>query len=271
MKILLNSSSLIKEIGSKNSKIGLIPTMGGLHEGHLSLVRKAKKQGLLTLVTIFVNPSQFNKKKDYQKYPRNIKKDLAILKKINPNYVFLPKFKDISKFRKNKTLKLNKFHKILCGKFRPGHFQGVLKIIDIFLNLISPKYIFLGEKDYQQLFLIKTFIKKKYSTKIVNCKTIRNKSGFALSTRNKLLNNKELILGSKVYKIIKKFKKKINYSNYKKIINNLKKDIYALGISKIEYLSLIDIDRNIYFNKNSKKYKLFIAYYINKIRFIDNI
>ena len=270
MIIFKSINKLNKEVNFK-AKIGFVPTMGALHKGHISLIKYSKKVCEKTIVSVFINPSQFNKINDFRKYPKKTKKDISILKKLKVDYLLSPESKEVYRNKKYKKIKLTKKNKIMCAYYRPGHFEGVLGVINQFLLRFKPQYIFFGEKDYQQLFLIKTFIKKKYSTKIVNCKTIRNKSGFALSTRNKLLNNKELILGSKVYKIIKKFKKKINYSNYKKIINNLKKDIYALGISKIEYLSLIDIDRNIYFNKNSKKYKLFIAYYINKIRFIDNI
>ena len=153
MKIILNNSILRKTLGPFND-IGFVPTMGGIHEGHISLIKKSIKYSKKTIVSIFINPKQFNNKNDFKSYPSNIKKDLRILKKIKKiDYVYIPKFKDIYKNNNRPKIKINKSDKILCAKYRPGHFEGVLAIINQFLINIKAKFMFLGEKDYQQFFL----------------------------------------------------------------------------------------------------------------------
>ena len=149
MKIIKNIFELNKAI--KNYKnVGFVPTMGGIHKGHASLIKIAQKNNKKTIVSIFVNPTQFNMKSDFKKYPRNIKKDISILKKLKVNYLFLPEIEEIYK-KKKKNFTLNKSDKILCAKHRKGHFEGVLNVVNRFMEIIKPKYIFLGKKDYQQL------------------------------------------------------------------------------------------------------------------------
>ena len=271
MKIIRNSNQLVKYIKVYGSNIGFIPTMGGLHKGHLSLITKAKHKKVKTVVSIFVNPKQFNNKKDFISYPRNIKNDIKILKKIKPNVVFIPKKSEIYKKKTKIKIKIDKFSKLLCGKFRPNHFEGVVDVIDRFLKLIKPKYIFLGIKDFQQLWLIKNYIKYKHKTKVIPCKTIRYKDGMALSTRNYLLSKEDKEIGSNIYKIIKRNKSLINNKNYNQIIIKLKKKIIEIGANKIDYLEIIDLKTNKKINNKTKTYKIFIAYYIKKVRLIDNI
>ena len=161
MKILLNNRMLYKTIGSLNS-IGFVPTMGGIHKGHISLINKSKKKCKKTLVSIFINPKQFNNKNDFRKYPSNINKDLFLLKKNKKvDFVYIPQFKDIYKSKQKSEITIKKKDKILCAKFRKGHFEGVLDVMDRLTKLIIPNKIFMGEKDYQQLYLVKRFIEKK--------------------------------------------------------------------------------------------------------------
>jgi len=191
MKILLNNQALIKKI-RPFSDIGFVPTMGGIHKGHISLINRSIKSNQKTIVSIFVNPKQFDKIKDYKSYPSNINNDLTILKRIKKlDYVYIPKFKDIYENNKQSNIKIEKKYKILCAKFRNGHFEGVLDVMNRLTKLIKPKKIFMGEKDFQQLFLVKKFIEKKFNTKVIGCKTIRNKNKLALSSRNFLLTKKE--------------------------------------------------------------------------------
>ena len=157
MKIFKDKQTLQKEI-LKTKGISFVPTMGGLHKGHISLIKKSKKSQFKTLVSIFVNPTQFNKKSDFRSYPRSTKIDLKKLKKLKINYVYIPTFKDIYGFKPKEKVFLDKFSKKLCGRFRRGHFEGVLNVVNRFLEIIKPKYIFLGKKDYQQLYLIKKHI-----------------------------------------------------------------------------------------------------------------
>ena len=150
MKILLNNTSLLESLRPFND-IGFVPTMGGIHKGHLSLINKSNKLCKKTIVSIFVNPKQFNNKKDLKSYPRNLKKDLKILKKNKKiDFVYLPKFKDIYKNKNKPKIKIPKTDKILCAKFRKGHFEGVLDVMNKLTKIVNPKKIFMGEKDFQQ-------------------------------------------------------------------------------------------------------------------------
>ncbi len=200
MKIITSIFNLNKEI--KNYKnVGFVPTMGGIHKGHISLIKASQKKKNKTIVSIFVNPTQFNKKIDFRKYPRNIKKDIISLKKLNVNYLFIPKIEDIYKFNSRKFV-LKKKDKILCAKFRKGHFEGVLNVMNRLMSIIKSKDLFMGEKDYQQLHLIKKFLSKKFGARINACPTIRTADKIALSTRNKLLNKKSLEKASKIARLL---------------------------------------------------------------------
>ena len=269
MKILLNNFDL-NEALKKDHNIGFVPTMGSIHEGHVSLVKRSKKESKKTLVSIFINPKQFNNKKDYKNYPKNIKKDLRILKKLKVDFIYIPQIIDVFNKEKKQRYRLNKKDKILCAKYRPGHFEGVLEVMDRLTHLIKPKKIFMGEKDYQQLFLLKRYIEKKYKSKIIGCKTIRDKNNLALSSRNLLLNKKQLILASKVIQRSIKFKKSLDSTkNIQKLLNFESKKMKKIFKIKIEYFELRN-KKNLLLSKKVNNSRIFIAYYINKIRLIDN-
>ena len=225
MKIILNSLKLKKEL-REIQNLGFVPTMGSMHKGHEYLIKKSKIKCKKTLVSIFVNPKQFNNKKDFTRYPRNLNKDLLILKKLKVDFVFLPIIKEI--YGKNNSIKfkLNKSQKILCAKYRKGHFEGVLDVINHFVKLILPKIVFMGEKDFQQFFLVKNFIEKKYKTKVIGCKTIRDKNKLALSSRNYLFNKDDLKIAGNISKKIFLVKKDIkNHKNINKFLLKSKKNI----------------------------------------------
>ena len=269
MKILINNNDLNEALyGATN--LGFVPTMGSLHKGHISLIKKSLKQSSKTIVSIFINPTQFNNQKDYLKYPRNYKLDLSILKKLGVDYVFMPNKREIYGSKKKSKIKLNKKDKILCAKYRKGHFEGVIDIMDRLTKLIKPKKIFMGEKDFQQLYLVKKYIEKKYKSKIISCKTIRDSNNLALSSRNLHLNKAELIKAGKLATNILFFKRKINNKKkIKKLLFMKKKELNKEFNISIEYLEL----RNKFNLKNlnkTKDSKIFIAYYLNKIRLIDN-
>jgi pantoate--beta-alanine ligase len=270
MKLIRQITDLNKAI--KNfRKIGFVPTMGGLHKGHESLINTSKKKSSKTLVSIFVNPKQFNNFKDYKNYPRKLDNDLKILKKLKVDFVFIPTIKQIYNDNKLSEFKLLKSHKVLCAKYRKGHFEGVLDIINRFIILISPKYIFLGEKDFQQLYLIKKFFEKKYSTKIFSCKTIRNRNKVALSSRNFLLNRDDLKKAGFISQQLIELKSQINKNKDKAnyLIKKIKRNLINKYDIKIEYLEARNLT-NLGTNIIKKKYKIFIAFYINKVRLIDN-
>ena len=271
MKIFKDKHTLQKEI-LKTKGISFVPTMGALHEGHISLIKQSKKTKLKTLVSIFVNPKQFNKKSDFRSYPRKTKKDIKQPKKLKINYLYIPTFKDIYGFKPKKKVFLDKFSKKLCGKFRKGHFEGVLNVVNRFIEIIKPRYILLGKKDYQQIYLIKKHIEtRNIRSKIIECKTIREKNGVACSSRNSNLNKNQMKIASNIFYYLNNIKKKIknDYSlfNEKKI----KKDLIYLGASKIDYLENYNIKSFKKIRNTNKKFNLFFAYYIKNTRLIDNI
>ena len=270
MKILLNNHTLNSKLRPFDD-IGFIPTMGGIHEGHLSLIKRSKKHCKKTLVSIFVNPKQFNNKKDFKTYPSNIKDDLKILRKIKGiDFVYIPKFKDIYNSKRKSIITIKKKDKILCAKFRKGHFEGVLDVMDRLTNLIKPNRIFMGKKDYQQLFLVKRFIENKYSTKIIGCKTIRNKNKLALSSRNYLLDKDDLVIAGKLSEEFSLLKRKIkNKKNINKFLTEEKRNIQKIFNVKIEYLELRN-EKNLLLSNKSSQSKIFVSYYFKNIRFIDN-
>jgi pantoate--beta-alanine ligase len=271
MKILLYNQTLSKELRHFND-IGFVPTMGGIHDGHISLIKKSKKLCKKTIVSIFVNPKQFNNKKDFKNYPNNVKKDLSILRKIKGiDFVYIPKFKDIYNVKRKSKITINKKDKILCAKFRKGHFEGVLDVMDRLTNLIKPNKIFMGKKDFQQLFLVKNFIEKKYKIEVIGCKTIRNKNKLALSSRNYLLNKKDLNIAVKISKILFLIKGKIKKEkNINKFLSKISKNLQKEFKIKIEYLEHRSVT-NLKLSNKTVKSKIFLAYYIRSIRLIDNI
>ena len=190
--IIFKSINNLKKKVNFSKNIGFVPTMGAIHEGHLSLINQSKKKCDKTIVSIFINPKQFNNKLDFKNYPRSLNKDIKLLKKIRVDYLLLPKYDELFRVNLKKKIRLKNKDRILCAKYRPGHFEGVLHVINQYLNLIQPKIIFLGEKDYQQYYLISNFIKDRFNTKSYLCKTIRQNNLYALSSRNKLLKNKDL-------------------------------------------------------------------------------
>ena len=266
MKILKNVFELNKAV--KNYKnIGFVPTMGGIHKGHESLIKISQKIKRDTIVSIFVNPTQFNEKKDFNNYPRNIKKDILILKKLKVTYLFLPKVKDIYK-KKRKKYKLNKSDKILCAKYRKGHFEGVLDVMNRLLSIVKSKYVFMGEKDFQQYTLIKRILGKKYKINIVGCPTIRENNKIALSTRNKLLNKSYIKKASKIAIKLDKIKR-LSQTNKFMDLSKSKYELEKKFKIKIDYLEFRD-EKKLKLNNFKSKFRLFIAYYINGVRLIDN-
>ena len=270
MKLIKQIIDLNKAISNEN-KIGFVPTMGCLHKGHEALIKKSKTKCKKTLVTIFVNPTQFNNKNDYKTYPRNLNKDLKILRKLKVDYVYLPTIDQIFSDKNLHKIKLNKSQIILCAKFRKGHFEGVLDVLNRFVKLISPKIIFMGEKDYQQYILVKNLIEKNYKSKVYACKTIRDNNMVALSSRNNLLNKTNLNKLGLISNELLNLKKKIykNRQESTKLILTLKKDLVKKYKVKIEYLECRNVI-NLSTSIQTKSFKLFIAYYLDNVRLIDN-
>ena len=269
MKIILQKIKLRKFAYNKKN-LGFVPTMGGIHPGHIALIKRSIKECKSTVVSIFVNKQQFNRKSDFFRYPRVLSSDISKLKKLKVDVLYLPKNKDIYPNGYNKKIKISSFKKKLCGKFRPNHFTAVADVIDRFIKIIKPNKIFFGEKDYQQLKILENFIKINHPTcKVISCKTIREKNGIAYSSRNYLLNNKEKIIASKIFQFIKINKNKFIRKKINK--NKIKQNIYLMGVKKIDYIEILNINKLIKPFKKNIKYKIFLAYFLGNTRLIDNI
>ena len=276
MLIIKNINFLQKKLENlrkKNNKISLVPTMGSLHNGHLSLVKKAKGKNKIVVVSIFVNPTQFGTNEDFIKYPKNTNKDIKLLKELSVDILFLPYRKEIFAHKTSQFIQTKiSIEKILCGKSRPNYFPGVGKIIIKLFDIIKPHYAYFGEKDYQQYYFIKLLTNKlKFNTKILSGKIIRDSSGLALSSRNLYLNNREKKIAQNIIKILKQSKKELS-KNWKpsSVINKNKKILIKKGVSKIDYFELRSdtLKRNV---KKNEKARLFIAVFIGSTRLIDNI
>ena len=271
MKIIRQKKDL-NRLFSKINSFSFVPTMGGLHKGHKFLIKKAKKKNKNILVSIFVNPKQFNSKNDFKSYPRNFKKDVQILKKLKVKYLFYPNYNDVFLFKTKNKIYLHPFSKKLCGKYRPGHFKGVLDVVNRLLEILKPKYMILGEKDFQQLFLIrKHIIKNNIKTSIVTHKTVRNQNFIPYSSRNLNLSKYDKILASKVFKTLKNEKFLIKRKKIKKInLLNVKNKILKMGIKKIDYIEALNLKSLKKAKKFNEKFNIFSAFYIGNVRLIDN-
>ena len=268
---LLNLKKNLNNIKT-NQKVGLVPTMGCIHEGHLALIKKCKKLKYFTVVTIFVNPAQFNNKNDLKKYPSQEKKDVEILKQYNVDLVFIPKPQQMYPKGYSTYIKEINLSDILCGKYRKNHFSGVLTIVLKLFLIVQPYAAFFGEKDFQQLFLIKKMVKDlNLGVKIIGIPTVRDSNGLALSSRNKLLNGKGLEIAKQIYLNFKKIRY-LDYKYTKDLELYLKKELKNSGLNNLEYLEIRDINKlnhpkNI---RDRKKLRVFVAVYVGDVRLIDN-
>ena len=244
----------------KEKKIGLVPTMGALHEGHISIIQQAKKECDIVIVSIFVNPTQFNNKEDLIKYPNRIEEDIAKLETESVDLLFIPKAEEI--YNKNHSVSINEnsISLILEGKERIGHFSGVLLIITKLFNIIKPHKAFFGLKDYQQYILIKKLsLELNFAIEVIGCETKREKTGLAMSSRNFNLSIKEKDeLAPLLYKSLIECKVKINKGEEQEKTTLEAKRNLKEKFTKLDYLEIYDN-------------RIFVAAFINKVRLIDNI
>ena len=266
MKILDTNNLL------KNNDTCLVPTMGALHDGHISLIRKAKKTGLKTVVSIFINKLQFNDEKDFLNYPRDIENDKKILKNLDVDFLFLPDEDVIYPKSGFENLYAGEIGNKYEGLSRPGHFDGVLTVVNRLFQLINPHTAIFGSKDIQQLFLIKKLIlDKEYKINLIEENTKRTKTGLALSSRNKLLSQEGLIKAENIYKALALIQNELNNSkNLIEIINKGKSLLVSENIH-LDYLEILDMDTFLPPNESSSDLVVIIAVLIDGVRLIDNI
>ncbi|PIV39842.1 MAG: pantoate--beta-alanine ligase [Candidatus Omnitrophica bacterium CG02_land_8_20_14_3_00__42_8] len=277
MKVYRDPSSLIKkvrEIKKQGYKIGLVPTMGFLHEGHMSLVRKARKDTDCVIVSIFVNPAQFGPGEDFKKYPRALKKDLVLCEKEGVDIIFAPESKKMYPRGYSTYVNVEKITDTLCGASRPGHFRGVSTVVAKFFNIITPDIAYFGRKDAQQAIVIKRMAEDlNMGVEIKVMPIVREKDGLAMSSRNVYLNRRERSEAQCIYKSLKSAKKLFNSGerDSKKIINKIKRVINSQPDTKIDYAAIVGTKDLRDIKKISGEALIAVAVKIGKTRLIDNI
>ena len=273
MKIVENKTELkgfLKEIRKKGKKIGLIPTMGNIHEGHLSLIRACQKLDFYSLVTIFINPTQFDEIKDYNSYPQDKENDENLLENLDTNLLFYPTVENLYSNGVKSKKTIFKYRNILCDNYRIGHFDGVTTVVNSLFQLIEPDHVFFGEKDFQQLKMIQYMLEEnKSSTTMHSCPSIRMSNGMSYSSRYKKFSLVEELFFNEVADLLMQSLSELRKKTNIKILKDLECELRKKGINKIDYLEIRE-DINLLLSKRGHNERLFIAFNINEIRIIDN-
>ncbi|MCX5687074.1 MAG: pantoate--beta-alanine ligase [Candidatus Omnitrophica bacterium] len=277
MKVYKSVRSLTKkvfEIKKCNKAIGFVPTMGFLHDGHRSLIRKARQDTDCVIVSIFVNPVQFGPKEDFKKYPRGLKKDLEICKKEGVDIVFTPEPKDMYPESYATYINVERVTDMLCGESRPGHFRGVATVVTKFFNITMPDIAYFGQKDAQQAIVIKKIAEDlNMSVKIKVMPIVREKDGLAMSSRNIYLSKEGRIQAQSIYTSLKIAKELFNKGELdsRKIINRIKQAINKQPEARIDYIKVVDTKDLKDVKKISNEALVAMAVWIGETRLIDNI
>ncbi|MGI9526188.1 MAG: pantoate--beta-alanine ligase [Weeksellaceae bacterium] len=257
-----------------NKSIGFVPTMGALHEGHMSLIHQSNQENDITICSVFVNPTQFDNADDLQKYPRNTDRDSQLLEDANCDAVFFPTVQDMyPNGTKAGSFTFNGIENQMEGKFRPGHFDGVATIVSRFFDIIQPDKAYFGEKDFQQLRIIQELVKQSYKNlEIVPMPIARAKSGLALSSRNERLSSELAMEAPQIFRILNKIKDwKVEYS----VTETIKKveEAFLATSLKLEYIIICDEEslEPISSWDEAKYIRAFVAAYANDVRLIDNL
>ncbi|WP_203256308.1 pantoate--beta-alanine ligase [Hyunsoonleella ulvae] len=270
-------SNAVEALKSKGLSVGMVPTMGALHEGHLQLVIRALKENDTVVVSIFVNPTQFDNKTDLDKYPRTLEKDVELLKTVSNHtiIVYAPTVDDI--YEGNTVSQSFDFDGLefeMEGKFRHGHFDGVGTIVKRFFEIIKPNKAYFGEKDFQQLQIIKKLVEKhQLPVVIVGCKIHRETNGLAMSSRNTRLKPEYLEAAPFIYKTLKIAKTKFGTKSAGKVSEWVDNQFATHDLLELEYFLIADAStlKPVKRKSNKKTYRAFIAVYAGEIRLIDNI
>ncbi|TVZ56304.1 pantothenate synthetase [Lutibacter sp. Hel_I_33_5] len=276
---VFTKKSLLKEyisqIKEQSKSVGFVPTMGALHQGHLSLIKKAKKKNDIVVVSIFVNPTQFDNKEDLDKYPITLENDKKLLESVDCDAVFIPSVKEI--YDKNIVSEKFDFDGLehqMEGKFRDGHFDGVGTIVKALLEIVMPTKAYFGEKDFQQLQIIKKLVEKhQLNVTIKGCPIFREEDGLAMSSRNTRLTNEYRKAAPFIHKTLKKAKKKFGIKDADKVTEWVENQFKKHPILELEYFTIANEKtlETITSKKNKEKHRAFIAVFAGEIRLIDNI
>lgn len=262
----------ISKLRSSGLKIGLVPTMGALHQGHISLVKKAKEKCDVVVVSIFVNPTQFNNNEDLEKYPRTEKEDVALLNANGVNLVFVPNVEEIYPADyQRKPIDLGSMAEVMEGKFRPGHFDGMVEVVARLFNIVQPDCAFFGQKDFQQLAIIRFMVEYfQFDIEIIGCPIVREESGLAMSSRNMRLSKEEQAEASKIFAILSWIKDNLEGFTLPQMALAAEK-MFDLTDMKLEYLSFVNTTSLQELSNWDEQVTCCVAAYCGDVRLIDNI
>ncbi|WP_108422528.1 pantoate--beta-alanine ligase [Flagellimonas amoyensis] len=268
--------SFLQDERKKNISIGLVPTMGALHTGHVSLVKKALSENGLVVVSIFVNPTQFDKKDDLEKYPRSLERDVELLQRESDQIViFAPSIDEIyGKSVKSQSYQFDGLDKVMEGEFRAGHFNGVGTIVELLLRTVAPDRAYFGEKDFQQLQIIRKMVQlKKLPYAIIGCPIEREANGLAKSSRNERLSQTTKEEAGLIHETLLAARSKFGTESASSIRHWVKSEFEKNTVFSLEYFEIADEDTltPMLKKQDGQKYRAFIAVYADGIRLIDNL
>ncbi|MCM8781348.1 MAG: pantoate--beta-alanine ligase [Candidatus Omnitrophica bacterium] len=276
MRIIRNIKQMqriSREMKKYGYTIGFVPTMGALHQGHISLIRQARKENNKVVVSIFVNPIQFGPQEDFHKYPRNLKQDAKICKQEGVDIIFYPQAKDMYPKGYRTYVTVEELSDVLCGKFRPGHFKGVATVVTKLFNIVGADCAYFGQKDAQQAIIIKRMSQDlNISIRIKVMPTVRCRDGLAMSSRNKYLNQEERKDATVLYQALCLAKSMVDdgIRNTKTIIAKIQNLISQKKSARVQYISIVDLDNLKPIEEIKSRALLALAVYIGKTRLIDN-
>ena len=279
MHIFSKKADLINHLKENNldkSTVGFVPTMGALHAGHLSLLKKSIENNATTVISIFVNPTQFNNPEDLKKYPRTLESDVEKIKTISEKIlIYAPTVEDIYDGNtKSQHYNFDGLENQMEGKFRPGHFDGVGTVVKRLFEIVNPTNAYFGEKDFQQLQIVKKLVEKeKLSVTIIGCPIFREQNGLAMSSRNERLSENEKKEASIIFKTLNEAKHLFGTKSAKEVAKYVTKTFLNHPIFELEYFEIADEASLLTCKRKNKKkkYRAFIAVFVNKIRLIDTI
>jgi len=278
MQVINTKRKLVDHLSSlgKNRELGLVPTMGALHKGHVSLVEKAVSENALVVVSIFVNPTQFDNQEDLKKYPKTFDKDLKLLEVISDEIIiFAPWVEEIyDNGVQSKSYDFHGLEKVMEGAFREDHFNGVGTIVEALLLVVEPDKVYFGEKDFQQLLIIKKLIKNQdIPVKVIACPIVREPNGLAMSSRNERLTKTLRKEASFIYKTLQAAKQKFGTNSANYVLNWVREQFLKHPDLRLEYVEIADAENltPVQEKKPNLKYRAFVAVYADEIRLIDNI
>ena len=272
MHVIYTQKELVETL-KKITNIAFVPTMGNLHDGHLKLIEEALKRTKYVVVSIFINPLQFNSKDDFKNYPRTLDEDLLMLQKLDVPFVFVPSKEDIIDSSQTIEIHLSDIANDLCGRFRPGHFNGVATIVCKLFNLIQPELAFFGRKDFQQLFLIKELVKQlNYPIHIIAIDTVRHKDGLAKSSRNNLLSKEDRKKAPQLFELMNAMKEKVMEKklSFKEIESDAERLLNDSGWI-VDYLAIRSAQSLKTPVHHEKQMVILGAATLGSVRLIDNI